>query len=337
MIGAWRSTIVALFAIVLAAPALAQPKKTPPPNPLAIPNTAANPDLDIAFGAYQRGFYLTALAEATKRAQQKDTQAMTLLGELYAQGLGVGRDDSKAAQWYKLAAAQGDRGAMFALAMFNFEGRAGSRNPDEGARLLSGAAQLGHPAAAYDLGLLYLQGQQLPQDFQRAAELFRTAAAAGNPEAQYALATMYKEGRGVPKDVSAAVRRQCRRHGRVRHRAVQRRRHREGRGGVRPAFPDRGPPRQRDRAEPAGAHPDGRARHARRSDRSGEMAPDRQGGRRRRSRTRRVRRQAEAGAARRRRESRCQVAVDRGGAAALTARASAGRPQACTTPLCSMS
>ena len=155
MIGAWRSTIVALFAIVLAAPALAQSKKTPPPNPPAIPNNAANPDVDIAFGAYQRGFYLTALAEATKRAQQKDTQAMTLLGELYAQGLGVGRDDSKAAQWYKLAAAQGDRGAMFALAMFNFEGRAGSRNPDEGARLLSGAAQLGHPAAAYDLCLLY--------------------------------------------------------------------------------------------------------------------------------------------------------------------------------------
>src|ERR1017187_9657100 len=55
------------------------------------------------------------------------------------------------------------------------------------------------------------------------------------------------------------------------------------------------------------------------------MAPDRQGGRRRRSRTRRVRRQAEAGAARRRRESRCQVVVDRGGAAALITNRHSGR------------
>ena len=82
----------------------------------------------LAYGAFQRGLYLTALAEASERAQQNDPAAMTLLGELYANGLGVGRDDSKAAQWYKLAAAHGDRDAMFALAMFNLEGRAGPRN-----------------------------------------------------------------------------------------------------------------------------------------------------------------------------------------------------------------
>ena len=90
---------------------------------------------------------------------------MTLLGEIYAQGLGVGRDDSKASQWYKLAAAHGDRDAMFALAMFDLEGRAGPRDHDGAARLLAEAAKRGHAPAAYDLGLLYLQGQQFPQDF----------------------------------------------------------------------------------------------------------------------------------------------------------------------------
>ena len=120
------------------------------------------------------------------------------------------------------------------------QGRAGPRNPDEAARLLAAAAKLGHAAAAYDLGLLYLQGQQFPQDFKRAAELFRQAADAGNPEAQYALATMYKEGRGVPKDLNEADaadgarlrRRQYRRHGRIRHRAVQRHRSRQGRSAA---------------------------------------------------------------------------------------------------------
>ena len=157
-----RRTVVALCALAaLSAPVLAQPKKSPP-TPSAAPNAAANANAgnaDLAYGAFQRGYYLTALAEATKRVKQNDPAAMTLLGEIYAQGLGVGRDDVKSAQWYKLAAARGDRDAMFALAMFNFEGRAGPRNPGEAARMLAAAAKLGHAPAAYDLGLLYLQGQ----------------------------------------------------------------------------------------------------------------------------------------------------------------------------------
>ena len=40
--------------------------------------------------------------------------AMTLLGELYAQGLGVGRDDGKAVQWYKMAAAQNENRRLIA-------------------------------------------------------------------------------------------------------------------------------------------------------------------------------------------------------------------------------
>ena len=130
--------LAALMAIAVATTAMAQPTKNAPP-PTPAPNATPNsdqPNLDVAYGAFQRGFYLTALNEATKRAQQNDPAAMTLLGELYAQGLGVGRDDSKAAQWYKMAAAKGDRDAIFALAMFSFQGRAGPRNVDEAARLI---------------------------------------------------------------------------------------------------------------------------------------------------------------------------------------------------------
>jgi TPR repeat protein len=131
---------------------------------------------------------------------------MTLLGELYANGLGVERNDKKAAEWYRLAADRGDRDAMFALGMFSLGGRIGPANSEQGTKLLAAAAKLGHPAAAYDLGLIYLEGRLFPQDFARAAELFRAGAQAGNPESQYALATLYKEGRGVPKDLAEAAR-----------------------------------------------------------------------------------------------------------------------------------
>jgi uncharacterized protein len=205
-----RFILGTVVAIPFVASAAAQVTRntTPTPLPPAAPNTAASADqgnIDVAYGAFQRGLYITAFNEAAKRAQQDDPAAMTLLGEIYAQGLGVGRDDSKAAQWYKMAAAKGDRDALFALAMFNFQGRAATRNLEEAARLLDAAAKLGHAGAAYDLGLLYLQGQQFPQDFKRAGELFAAAAQGGNSEAQYALATMYKEGRGVPKDIGKAM------------------------------------------------------------------------------------------------------------------------------------
>ncbi|MBZ0138715.1 MAG: SEL1-like repeat protein, partial [Pseudorhodoplanes sp.] len=84
-----------------AKPAPAQKPQAQTPAPPAKRPAA----VDLAFGAYQRGFYLTAFYEATKRVEEHaDPAAMTLLGELYANGFGVKQDDAKAAEWYRLAA-----------------------------------------------------------------------------------------------------------------------------------------------------------------------------------------------------------------------------------------
>jgi uncharacterized protein len=175
-------------------------------SPLS-PGAAAATEPDLAFGAFQQGHYLTAFNIATNRIElKKDPKSMTLLGELYAGGLGVPQNDAKAAEWYKLAADRGDREGMFALAMFRLQGRAGPRDRDAGAKWLAAAAKLGHPLAAYDLALLYMEGQLFPQDFTHAAELLHAAAQAGNAEAQYALGTLYTQGRGVPKDMKEATR-----------------------------------------------------------------------------------------------------------------------------------
>ena len=85
-----KSAAALLGMILFAAPALAQPAKPSPP-------------IDSAFGAYQRGHFLTALKEAQALAGKNDPQALTLIAELYANGLGVGRDDVKAAHdWLKM-------------------------------------------------------------------------------------------------------------------------------------------------------------------------------------------------------------------------------------------
>src|SRR5262249_2646477 len=100
-------------------PAAAAP--APAPAPASAPSGPGSREPDLAYGAYQRGYFLTAFLEATKRVEQKnDVRAMTLLGELYScQYCGVPVDEVKATKWYRLAADRGDRDAMFALGIFH--------------------------------------------------------------------------------------------------------------------------------------------------------------------------------------------------------------------------
>ena len=74
--------------------------------------------------------YKTAFDLAMTRAQYaRDPKAMTMLGELYANAMGVKRDYAKAAEWYQRAADGGDREGMFALAMMRLSGRGGPDQP----------------------------------------------------------------------------------------------------------------------------------------------------------------------------------------------------------------
>lgn len=161
--------------------------------------------VDLAFAAYQRGLYLTAFREATRRleADAADTAAMTLLGELSAEGLGTRQDWGKAADWFRLAADRGDPQAAYALAMLKLEGRGTAKDQPGARRLLERSADA-VPAAATSLGLMLL-GDQRPESDRRAAELFRFAAAALDPDALYAMAIMTRQGRGASRDVAEAA------------------------------------------------------------------------------------------------------------------------------------
>lgn len=177
---------------------------SPPAAPaeLKAPEGPARPDADFAYAAYQRGLYLTAFREATRRieADPNDAAAMTLIGELYANGFGVRQDWAKAADWYRLASQRGDPQASYALAMQMLDGRGVQKDPAGGRRLLATAADK-VPAAAYAMGLLLLEDNK-PESDRRAAALLRSAADASEPEAQYAMALLYRQGRGVEKDPS---------------------------------------------------------------------------------------------------------------------------------------
>ena len=115
----------------------------PSPSPAA---AFDDPNVDIVYGAYQRGLYKTAFDLATTRAQYNgDAKAMTMLGELYANGLGIKRNYAKAAEWYQRAADAGDREGMFALAMMRLSGRGGATNREQAVKLLGLLGQARQP------------------------------------------------------------------------------------------------------------------------------------------------------------------------------------------------
>lgn len=91
-------------------------------NASRIDTEAGQPDenefVDLAYGAFQRGYYLSAFKLALPRAESGEPAAQTLLAELYDRGLGVARDQKKAAIWYRFAAKTGNREAQLPMQIF---------------------------------------------------------------------------------------------------------------------------------------------------------------------------------------------------------------------------
>ena len=172
--------------------------------PIPVHNGA---DLDLAYGAFQRGYFLTAFALATDRVNQKsDPKAMTLLGELYAAGLGVPQDDKQAEEWYRARRRpRRPRGDVRAGDVPAARPRRPAR--PRGGRQMARRRRQARPAGRrLQSGASLHRGPIVSAGFQSRRRTPSPAADAGSPEAQYALGTFYKQGRGVPKDPREAAR-----------------------------------------------------------------------------------------------------------------------------------
>ncbi|MEM8750885.1 MAG: tetratricopeptide repeat protein [Pseudomonadota bacterium] len=152
---------------------------------------------DLAFGAYQRGYYLTALQLALPRAETGDPAAQTLIAELYWNGQGVARDREKAAEWYRFAADAGNSQAQFAYANILLQGKYAPLDKAEGQAFMEKAAQAGHVRAQFNLAQLITNNRPTWAGFKQALPWYQKAAEAGLADAQYALANIHAEAKGV--------------------------------------------------------------------------------------------------------------------------------------------
>ena len=153
-----------------------------------------------AFGAFQRGYYLTAMELALPRAQLGDPAAQTLLAELFAAGLGVPRNMDDAAFWYGQAAENGDASAQFKYGVMLLEGRYVKADRAKAEELMKRAADAGNAFAQFNHAQILVSQKAGDAGILVALPYFEKAAEQGVSDAQYALAQIYSNTEGIPDD-----------------------------------------------------------------------------------------------------------------------------------------
>jgi TPR repeat protein len=171
-----------------------------------VPSMAPVSGDNAAYMAFDQGQYLTAMKLALEAAKRDEPQAYTLIGRLYADGLGVEKDNSKAYENFAKAAELGDIAGTFAAGVALADGRGVKKNRKVAAELFEKAALTGHAEANYNLGLLFLKGDGKPKNPIRAFQHIQYAAQKGLAQAQYDVAELYRTGTGTEANALEAAR-----------------------------------------------------------------------------------------------------------------------------------
>ena len=147
-----------------------------------------------------------------EEAGQGNAYAMADMGKMYAQGIFVEADKTKAQEWYekslKAMLVVEDRKENTYLEyrigkMYQY-GLGTEENLPEAAKWFEIASGKEHKYALYSLGMLYLHGKGVEQDEGKACQLFQRSHKKGNPYASFELGKLYEAGRGTQRNTDLA-------------------------------------------------------------------------------------------------------------------------------------
>ena len=135
------------------------------------------------------------------KAQQGDAEAMCLMGERYAHGDGVKKDEDTASEWWSKAAELGHARAQFNLGIYYFYNK---KEIDNGLKWLNEAARQNLDLAFFSLGYIYFKGINVEKNIAKGLEYITKAAELGKQEAQFRLSCIYHDGNVVEQDLDKA-------------------------------------------------------------------------------------------------------------------------------------
>ncbi|MGX5719645.1 SEL1-like repeat protein [Shinella zoogloeoides] len=155
--------------------------------------------VDEAYGAFQRGRYLTAMDLALPRAQLGDPSAQTLVAEILDRGLGVKRDRDQAMFWYQQAANGGDPTGMFKYAVLLMERSRSKDDRKKADELMKKSAELGNPSAQFNYAQVLVADSPGEKGLREALPYYEKSAEQGIADAQYALSQIYANIPDLPE------------------------------------------------------------------------------------------------------------------------------------------
>jgi hypothetical protein len=154
--------------------------------------------------AMARKDYPAAVADYTKAFELGNNLALQALATMYDEGIGVGRDPSRARFYYEFGAAKNYAPAILSLGMQYERGAGVSVDVAKAYSYYKRAADLGNARAIYNVGLFNEKGILIPKNEKLARELYEKSAKLGDDVAMINLARLYAQGIGGPKDAGQA-------------------------------------------------------------------------------------------------------------------------------------
>lgn len=136
--------------------------------------------------------------------KKQAVETLFQIGKCYETGNGVGKDQTEAVKWYRMAAEQGLADAAFELAKCYKFGIGVRRNRTTALKWIRMAAEQGHTKAMVLLGMHHLNEFEEEYNPRKAVKLFRKAADQGDAWGMYRLGECFDDGEGVKKDFDAA-------------------------------------------------------------------------------------------------------------------------------------
>lgn len=135
-----------------------------------------------------------------------DVNAQLHLADLYANGLGVAKNETKAFEWAQKAATKGNADAQLYLAHMYSAGGGVAKDEAKAFEWMLKSAMAGNVEAQNNSGMWYLKGIGTQKDLAKALKWFEIAALAGEPSAQTTIGWAYmSDDFGLARDYLLAL------------------------------------------------------------------------------------------------------------------------------------
>jgi TPR repeat protein len=152
---------------------------------------------------YQSHEYDKALSLVRPLAAKGDPTAQFLLGMIYFSGVGLPKDEEKAAEWFRKASEQGLATASSMLA--EYYSHENSKDDAQFIAYSRKAAEQGDTISQVLIGNAYTGMWGYPVDPREMVRWFSMAAERGDTSGMMALASAFKNGYHVPVDIEKAI------------------------------------------------------------------------------------------------------------------------------------